>query len=146
MLHGGTDLSMEAVERIKARELVALRRLVVFAIGNVFGLPKDVTQRIASQSVHRIVTPVSTKLFGTLDLEVGAPPPIENVALQPTLRANIKSERHSLDEEGRLSVSVDAEYQTAGANFTLNKSELWADETGISGASISDPTIVRGAR
>ena len=92
------------------------------------------------------MTPVTTKLFGTLDLSVEEPPAIEDVALQPMLWANVKAERHSLDEQGRLSVSVDLDHQTAGASFTLNKSELWADQSAISGASLSSPTIVRGAR
>jgi hypothetical protein len=86
MLHGGTELSNQAVEQMKARELAVLRRLVIFALAAIFQLPKDVAERIANQTVHRVVSPLTTKLLGTLNLDVGEPPAIESVALQPSLR------------------------------------------------------------
>jgi hypothetical protein len=146
LLHGGTNLSVESVERMKTRELVVLRRLVALALGEAFGLARDVSQRIADQTVYRVITPVTTKMFGTLDLAVGEPPALENIGLQPSLRPTVRSERHSLDEQGTLSLSADVSYQPAGAAFKLTRTEVWADPNGISGASISNPIVVRSTQ
>ncbi len=138
MLHGGTILSQQAVEELKVRELPVLRRLVIFALAETFQFPRAIPEQIAKQSVHRIVSPVTTKLFGTLNLNVGEPPPIENVGLQPDLHVSVKSEKRTLDEEGKLSSSVDMNVQAFGANYAFCKTEMWAGQgTGISGGSVS---------
>jgi hypothetical protein len=138
MLHGGTDLSKQAVERMKARELVVLRRLVVFALAASFQLPKEVTERIANQTVHRVVSPLNTRLFGTLVLDCGEPPSIENVGAQPFLGIIGNSESFKLNEHSKLSASTKVEYKAVGATFKVNKAELWTDQSaGITGGSIS---------
>jgi len=138
MLHGGAELSNQAVEQMKVRELAVLRRLAIFALAAAFQLPRNVAEQIANQSVHRVVSPRTTKLFGTLNLDVGEPPAIESVDLQPWFRVTIKPETYNLSEEGKLSASVDLNYQAVGANYKTDKTEVWTDRSaGISGVSIS---------
>ena len=137
MLHGGTDLSNDAVERMKAQNLPLLRRLVVFVLAALFQFPDELAERIANQTVHRVATPLTTKISGTLALPA-EPPSIERVDMQPTLSFGAGSETHIINPDGTLSIQGGAPCKPIGANFKLSRTELWADRgAGIMAASLT---------
>jgi hypothetical protein len=137
LLHGGSQLTNNAVEAIKGRELPALRRLSVSAVGEALDLQKDIREQLASQKVRRVVISPSFRLLGTLVLAAGSPPAIDRPDLQPQMRSSIGQETYTVTPEGKISVSFPQGFSCTGATCSSKiEAQLWGDETaGMSGTA-----------
>jgi hypothetical protein len=141
LLHGGSSLSDEKVEAIKQEELKDLRVLAVLALGTILRVPFAVTQRIAAQNVHRIVTQPTVRMLGELEM-LSDPPELWEVRTQPTFAFPFHAEKFSITPEGKISVNVPSEVKCFGAQYTFRQLQLWGDQNaGVTGSvEVGPPT------